>query len=365
MILILYRANYLKGRPKMKKKVTMEDIARALDLSRNTVIKALNNHSDVSETTKKAVLEKAVTLGYKKINSEYLGMISSDILNRNSNIAVIMRDSNTEENSYWMSVIKGIQEAIAKKGFNMISCFQNAQDEKELKLPQCIANGSVNGIIIDGAIKKEYVVKIISQGIPAVLIDCPNGMYLSDIEADIVMMENEESVSKLTQCITQRVSNDIGFFGDINSCRSFMERWNGFKKGLEASDLKIDADLCILSETSTHYQNMGGSEVKESLEKLKRIPRAIVCANDRIAISTIMVLREKGIRVPEDVMVAGFDDIQEATIIEPALTTVSNPKHEIGIRAGEEILWRIKKPNRFFEIIRIKTNLVFRKSTNN
>lgn len=348
----------------MNKKVTMDDIAKSLKLSRNTVIKALNNHDDVAESTKKIVLQKAVHLGYKKINNEYLSTFTNEVINTSCNIGVIMRGANaTEDNSYWMSVIKGIQEAISKYKYNMISCFQSGEDERKLKIPQCIENGSVSGIIIDGAIKREYVEKILSQGIPAVLIDCPNEVESSDIEADIVMMENEESVSKLTQHIAKKVNNDIGFFGDINNCKSFMERWNGFKKGLEVMNLKLDTDLCILNENTNHYQDIVGSEVKDSLDKLKRIPRAMICANDRIAISAIMALRDKGIRVPEDVMIAGFDNIKESIIIQPELTTVSNPKQEIGIRAGEELMWRINNPSRTFEIIRIKTNLIFRKST--
>lgn len=347
----------------MNKKVTMEDIAKLLNLSRNTVIKALNNHDDVSESTKKAVIEKAVALGYKKINTEYIKMFNSDMPNKPSNIGVIMRGSSNDNNSYWMSVIKGVQESIAKKGYEMISSFQTEQDEKELKLPQCMTNGSVIGVIIDGAIKKEYIDKILSRDIPAVLIDCPNNIAMTDIKADIILMESEESVFKLTQTIIGKVKSDIGFFGDIQNCRSFMERWNGFKKAMEVEGLSIDYDLSIVNETSTHYQNMGVQDVQENLEKLKRIPKAIICANDRIAISTIQVLREKGLRIPEDVLVTGFDNIAESTIIEPPLTTVSNPKNDIGMRAGEEILWRIQNPNRAFEIIRIKTNLIFRKST--
>jgi len=108
---------------------------------------------------------------------------------------------------------------------------------------------------------------------------------------------------------------------------------------------------------------MDGQDIEEKLEKLKKIPKAIICANDRIAISTIQVLRKKGLRVPEDILITGFDNIPESTIIDPPLTTVNNPNNEIGVRAGEEILWRIKNPNRSFEIIRIKTHLIFRKST--
>lgn len=347
----------------MRKKVTMEDIAKAVNLSRNTVIKALNNHDDVSESTKKAVIEKAVFLGYKKINAEYINKFSSEKQNRHSNIGVIMRGSSNPDSSYWMSVITGIQESIVKKGYEMISSFPTEQDEKELKIPQCMANGSVIGVVIDGAMKKEYVDKILSKGIPVVLIDCPNNIAMTDMPADIIMMESEESVFKLTQAIIGKVRGNIGFFGDIQNCRSFMERWNGFKRAMEYEGLSIDYDLSILNETTGHYQNMCGTDVEESLDKLKRIPKAIICANDRIAISVIQVLREKGVRVPEDVMVAGFDNIAESTIIDPPLTTVNNPRNEIGIRAGEEILWRIKNPSRAFEIIRIKTNLIFRKST--
>lgn len=347
----------------MRKKVTMEDIAKALNLSRNTVIKALNNHDDVSQSTKKAVIEKAVTLGYKKINEEYIKMFSSEITNRHSNIGVIMMGSRNADNSYWMSVIKGIQESIAKEGYEMISSFQTEQDENELKLPQCMTTGSVMGVIIDGAMSKEYIDEILSKDIPAVLIDCNNNLATTDMVADIILMESEESVFKLTQAMIGKVKNDIGFFGDIQNCRSFMERWNGFKKAMEFEGLSIDYDLSIVNETSTHYQNMGGKDVEENLAKLKRIPKAIICANDRIAISTIQVLRAKGLRIPEDVLVAGFDNIAESTIIDPPLTTVNNPNNEIGMRAGEEVLWRIQNPNRSFETIRIKTNLIFRKST--
>lgn len=340
----------------MNKKVTMEDIAKALNLSRNTVIKALNNHEDVSESTKKAVIEKAIKLGYRKLNKEFIG--------KNLNIGVIMHGEYAREDSYWMSVIRGIQEVISKNSFDMIPCFQTKQDEEKMRLPQFVLNGTVSGLIIDGAINKEYIAKIMEQGIPIVLIDYPIGMEFSKLKVDVVTMECEESVYCITKAIIEKTKDDIGFLGDINNCGSFMERWKGFEKAVNEAGHQVNHALCILQETENHYQAMGDSEVKESLERLERIPRAMVCANDRIAINVIMELKEKGLRVPEDVMIAGFDNINESTIIDPPITTVINPKYELGMRAGEEILWRLKNPGRPYEIIRVKTDFVFRKSTN-
>jgi LacI family transcriptional regulator len=153
----------------------------------------------------------------------------------------------------------------------------------------------------------------------------------------------------------------LGFIGDISTCQSYQERWRGFCRALEEAGLTLEKDLCIIGGASHHYQY--SEEIQKHLERIEQLPTAFVCANDRIAIYLTQVLKEKGIKIPAEVVIAGFDDIFEATVVEPNLTTVRIHKEELGKRAAEELLWRLRHPGRPVEVIRIATDIIFREST--
>jgi len=342
----------------MNKKITLQDIADEMGLSRNTISKALNDHDDVAEETKRMVQNTAIALGYKKFN--IISDSARNTIESRGNI-VFLNYGDTVETSYWSFISKGIEEELSKKGYNLILNFINAEDEKNLVLPRVINQKSTDGILLMGSLNEQYIHKICTQQVPIVLIDAPSTLLSTQLRADVVMMENEDSVFALAEHLIHLGHKEIGFIGDIQYSKSIQERWYGFVKAMKENGLSIDLTQCIIHETLEQYQDPFSIEM--DLDKMKKMPTAFVCANDRIAIHTIRLLQKRKYHIPEDISVVGFDDIQEATIVDPALTTVQVHKEEIGRRAAAELIWRIENPEQPYEFIRIQNCLKWRNST--
>lgn len=350
-----------------KSKVTLQTIADKLQVSRNTVSKALNDHADVAEETKQLIYSTAVELGYKKIGilqkkelhiqKQREEEAKKDI---NKNIAFLSYGLQVE-GSYWSHILNGIEEVAREQGYNVILGSISEEDEEHLILPNCVSNGSIDGIVLMGSLKKDYVQKVIGGDIPTVLIDTFAEKYYGQIGADIIMVNNEESTRILTEHLLEQGITDIGFIGDITYSKSFRERWEGFLRAMQEANVAVNSDYCIIHNEAFHYQHR--EAVEEEMQKMVKLPRALVCANDRVAINVIRDIKRKGIRVPEDVAIVGFDNIDEAKIIEPSLTTVNICKRDLGRRTMDELIWRIKNPNYPYEVIRMHTKVKIRKSS--
>lgn len=350
-----------------KSKVTLQTIADKLQVSRNTVSKALNDHADVAEETKQLIYSMAVELGYKKI-----GILQKKELHIqkqreeeakkeiNRNIAFLSYGLQVE-GSYWSHILNGIEEVAKEEGYNIILGSISPEDEEQLVLPNCVSNGSIDGIVLMGSMNEDYVQKVIGGDIPTVLIDTYAVKYYDQFGADIIMVNNEESTRKLTEHLIEQGVKEIGFIGDITYSKSFQERWEGYLKAMNDAALDVNKNYCIIHKEAFHYQHK--EAIEEEMQKMVNLPRALVCANDRIAINVIRALKKRGVRLPEDVAIVGFDNIDEAKIIEPSLTTVNICKRDLGRRTMDELIWRIKNPSYPYEVIRMITKMKVRKSS--
>lgn len=341
----------------MRKKVTVQDIANTLGVSRNTVSKALNNHESIANSTKMAILKIAMDMGYQKLGKP---IPMGNLVKKTQNLVTITH-RHFVDISYWTIVFKGIEEAVSQAGYNLMFSYIKDMDEENLVLPQSIISNNVDGIIIAGTLKIEYLRQVLKTGIPVVYIDASIDMFSLDLLRDTILMENESSTYRLTRHLIEQGHTEIGFFGNICFCLSYQERWLGYKRAMEDAGFGVDHRFCLIANTPGTYQVE--DEVVENLDKLVKIPTAMVCANDRLAIFVMKALKQKGYKIPEDIAVTGFDNIHEAVIVEPHLTTVKIPKEELGKRAVEELFWRMKEPERPYEVIRIATEVVYRGST--
>jgi LacI family transcriptional regulator len=343
----------------MRKKITVQDIADQLGLSRNTVSKALNNQRSIAEKTRKIVIQTAVNMGYNKSKvTRPTGQYRE--IKRTGNVVVVAHE-HFVDTSYWSIVSRGMFAALNKVGFNLIFIYLKDDETESLQVPQNITVDNVDGMIILGALRAKYVNELLKVGLPTVYVDAAPDLFDTELMRDTVLMENEASVAKLTRFLIGRGRTKLGFIGDILACRSYYERWRGFCRALEEGGIPLEKDLCVIGRTFHHCRYL--EEIQKHLEGLGHLPTAFICANDRIAIYLTKILKEKGIKIPDQVALAGFDDIFEATVIEPNLTTVKIPKEELGQRAAEELIWRFHHPERPVEVIRIGTEVIFRDST--
>lgn len=343
----------------MDKKVTQQDIADALNMSRNSVSKVLNNCQGVSEDTRRLVIETAKKMDYKKIYKYQIeGQDTDDDSSGLDKSICIFTHEEAINNSFWAPLVKGIERVLGKAGYSVMINMVSKDEEDNCLLPRSFSSDKAGGIIVIGNYRMEYIKTVKSIGIMAVYIDTLADIGDSNLFGDTIMMDNIYSEYEITSHLIKAGHRDIGFVGAVNICRSFRERWLGYKFALSNAGLEPGAFIDMPKNGQYSYE-----ELKTRLDSLKKYPSAFICVNDKTAINLIRALSEKGIKVPRDIAIAGFDNIDESALIMPGITTVHCYKEEMGERAGAEMIWRLKNPCAPYEIVRISTRVVYRDST--
>ncbi|MWV45679.1 LacI family DNA-binding transcriptional regulator [Paenibacillus sp. HJL G12] len=341
----------------MKDKVTIQDIADALGISRNTASKALNGSDNIPSETRNKVIKKAIELKYK----QFAYMETENLLTKNpGNIALLT--ANLPSTSHFGSrLISGLEKRISAEGYNLSIHIVRDIERNSLILPNNFEISKVDGIICIELFDMEYSKRITSLGLPTIFIDCAADMLYPDLEADLLLMENEHSTYYMTRKLIQSGCSSLGFIGDYNHCKSFNERWAGFSRALTEAGMQLDLNQCVLNPDSEFFSEADWMD--ERLDQITDMPSAFVCANDFIAVNVMKSLKNKNINIPEDIAVAGFDDAPESRIVEPHLTTVHIYSDEMGITAANMLLSRIQEPSQPHQITHIQTKPVFRDST--
>ncbi|MDF2943041.1 MAG: transcriptional regulator [Herbinix sp.] len=341
------------------KKVTIQDVAKELKLSRNTVAKALNNSDTVSYETRYVVIEKAYEMGYSKLSPVVLNEFK--LRNKIDDTKTIVVLTRREISVFWNSIIMGISDELNKYGCKLQFNFISEQDEKNLVLPLDL-QAEVSGIIILSVFSINYIEQIVNQNIPVVFLDAPSDLESMAQHGDIVVCEGYNSIKKITLDLIAQGLKKIGFIGDITYCKTINDRYLGYLSALNSAG--IDADDSIVANYHPTHKFYKTDEVDRALSGFISMPEAIVCANDDIALDVIRCLRGKGLSVPKDVAVTGFDNVEGMAQVEPFLTTVRVGNQRLGRRLVQQLMWRIQNPTFPKEVIFIGVEVIFRQSSN-
>lgn len=340
------------------KKVTIQDVARELNLSRNTVSKALNNSDKVSYETRYLVIEKAYEMGYSKLSPIVLNQFK--IRNKADSAKTIVVLARREISVFWNSIIMGISEELNKDGCKLQFNFISEQDEKNLTMPIDLQH-DISGIIILSVFSSEFTDQIMKRNTPVVFLDAPRDPEAVMGYGDIIISEGRNSVRKITSGLIAKGMRKIGFIGDITYCKTISDRYQGYLDAMQGAGIPLDESIIAVDHTRAKYYV--AEEVRAALARFPYMPEAIVCANDKIAMDVIRCLREKGLSVPEDVAVTGFDNEESISQIEPFLTTVHVDIQRLGRRLVQQLLWRIDNPAFPKEIVSIGVDVIYRKSS--
>lgn len=319
-----------------KKKVRMKDIADKLDISINAVSLALNNKSGVSEKTRQHVLKLAEEMEYAE------GYPALSKKNQLNNICMMMEEKNFKDTRFYSRVLLGVENEAKKNGYDIIA---NFIDNNNYVVPSSIEQGKAAGIIILGSVEDEYLKKVVSYGIPFIIVDHAS----FSINTDAVLTQNVPGAYMATQHLIENGHKHIGFFGEKYLTLSFNERWTGYCEAMRKYSIPVNNEFC-LTDSIEHYTLQNDYiSIEKKLRDMKKMPTAWVCANDSAAILLITALKSLGLNVPEDVSVIGFDDIDISTIISPKLTTIRVEKELMGQYAVRSLLFRMEnadEPNR-------------------
>lgn len=336
-----------------KQKVTQADIANVMNLSRNTVSRALNDEGGVSDYLKEKILQTAFEMGYKSA-------VPKQFTVQNKNIALVSF-YNALNDSFWHPFVVGLEKVIRREGYGLTMCVFNEQDQELLQVPATLSS-QVAGIVLIGLYSQQYVQRFLELKLPTVFVDCNVEIGIQNLVGDVIKMNNEQSTYELTKyLIQQKGCRKIGFYGDIVACSSYQERYLGFLRAMEEFHLPFHPKESLVFDTKGHYTSE--MQFLHALNRIEYMPEAFVCCNDGRAVHLIMALKEMGYEIPEDVRVVGFDDQREAKIIDPPLTTIQCDRDALGKRTAEELFWRMRNPDCPYEIVTLPTKLIIRKSS--
>lgn len=346
------------------KRVTMQQIADHLGVSKFVVSKALSGKGGVNEHTKSRVIQAASQLGYFAQKNAYMKNKEGEpnVISASGKQSVIVLMPNirfqTKDSLYWGKIMEGISRELERKGLGMVIVTESRVDS----FVHVLNPSGIFGMIGVGKIDSELLLETHRLGIPMVLVDHEDDL----IPTDTVFVNNTDAIARLCNHLIGLGHTRLQFVGDVRFSRSFQDRWIGYRKALEQNDLEapkpIDPMLTLDGVDSGEF----AGEFEKWLTKMKekgQLPTALVCANDSIAFGVISALRKHGIRVPEDISVTGFDNIDAADRSQSALTTVHVPKEAMGERAVKKLLERIRYPELPVEKILVSADIVHRDST--
>lgn len=283
------------------KTASMRDIAKAVGVSAVTVSNAINGKSGMSEKLRKQILETARDMGYVNLRAS-TAFIPRDI-------GILIPDRYFVPESYYGMFYKTLVQKLKKNGHYSLMELLGPETEKNLELPDLIRNRHVDGLIMLGETAKEYYREIARCGTPVVFLD----FYDDSCSADSVVGDNTYGCYRLTSHLIREGHTEIGFFGNPHATASIMDRYLGFYRAMLKNHLPIRPEW-ILDD-----RNDAGLDEDPVLPG--RLPQAFVCNCDIAAVRLTELLKAKGIRVPEDISVTGFDDHTVGNQPDPPLST--------------------------------------------
>ena len=283
--------------------ITMRDIGSKVGVSAVTVSKALSGRSGVSEEMRQKIIAAAAEMGY-------VNPLAQQAEARQSlDIGILMPDHFFSADSFYAMFYKQVVKAIAEAGHYSLMELLSYEDETQLALPKLITNRRVDGLILLGQPQREYLRMIAKQSVPVIFLD----FYDEFAEADSVVGDNSYGCFRLTSHLIKNGHREIGFVGNIYTTTSIMDRYLGFYKAMLWHNLPVREEWIIKDRNSLN-------EYIE-IQLPEKLPTALVCNFDIAARYIIRQLAERGLRVPEDISVVGFDDYSPNVAGTPALST--------------------------------------------
>ena len=329
---------------------TMEDVARAADVSLSTVSHVLNGTRKVSPKTVAAVNAAMQQIGYVP------NMLARALAGSSSGTIGVAISAFT--NHYFSETVRAIEAACTRHGLMMLFSDTHDDPAQELKVVQNLHQRRVDGIVLapSGDPHNRALDYLTSNKIASVLVD-----RMSPQTFDQVGVENSEATAQLvSHLITVHGHRRIGFIAGAPGLSTTDERIDGYRLALQRADIAFDPEL--LRSGDSNLERSGAATRELLALPAARRPTAIVAGNNLMTIGTMHALRDAHIAVPQDVALAGFDDFDWADYFSPRLTVMAQPLEELGAMAVDLLIDRIANPGRAQHVQRLSPTLRVRNS---
>ncbi|MBB6691051.1 LacI family DNA-binding transcriptional regulator [Cohnella xylanilytica] len=298
--------------------VNIRDIAKAAGVSVATVSKALNGYTTVNAATREKIMRLVEEMQYHP-NAAARSLVGQ----RSMTLGVFLTTGLSHP--FFGSVLGGIDEALKARGYDLIYLAQ-ATIRQEYSLVRHCRSRNVEGVLVFGLQEADMdFSELIDSGLPAVFID----MEMSGEHIGMISSDNEEAIRKAVRHLAELNHRRIAFISGIPGSYSGNLRYEGFRQGMEENGLSYPPEYIAISD----FTREGGYESMKRLLALPEPPTAVVCCSDVSAVGAMTAAAEQGLTVPDDLSVVGFDDVEAARSVRPALTTVRQDMEAIGFRA--------------------------------
>lgn len=337
--------------------VTIEDVAKLARVSVSTVSRVLNNKGRISQETRHRVLEAARELQHPLMTSRL-----SRCRRRSDNIGILFnkRLKSLLSDPFYGLVMEGVEEVLRRKGYHVFFSTLSNKDEDLEMITAFGRDRKVDGLIMAGCdVDIDYISKALEQDIPLVLVD----NNLAKPKVPCVVTDNVTGAREAVEYLIQLGHRDIGFVSGPMSHSSLNERFHGFRQALDDNHIALRSEWIHTSEDVALFGVEGGYEGMKRMLARPRVPTAVLTGNDFMAFGVVKAAQEAGLRVPEDLSVIGFDDVEMAAHSSPPLSTVRVRKKELGILAAKLLFEMIDEQTQAatYNVV-VHTELVIRQS---
>lgn len=331
---------------------TLKDIAKQLNLSPSTVSRALRNHPDISPGTKKKVACMA-----KKLDYHPNSIAQSLQTQKTKTIGVIVPEI---KQPFFAAVINGIEALAFEEGFTIIVCQSNESYQREVVYTRLLTSHRVAGLLVSlskETQKLDHFKLLLRRDIPIVFFD----RVSNEIEADKVVVDDYQGAFDLVTHLIESGYQRIAHLAGPESLSICRFRLKGYVNAHRQKSMPIDDNLIV----SAGLDDSDGAAGFETLWQLSKLPDAIFAVNDPVAIGAFMAIKTRGLKIPEDVALAGFSNTGVSSLLDPPLTTVEQPSYDIGRTAATLLMAQINGNKKAYmpQLKILKTQLIVREST--
>ena len=328
---------------------TLKDVAREADVSVSTVSRALNDSDKVHPDTKAHVKAVAEELGYmpsrvaRRLRLEggkasLLGLVIPDI-----------------QNPFFADVTRGVEDVAQEHGYALILSNSDEDADKQRLALEILQTEDVDGVIVPPVGTDDPAIRqLLDSGIAVVCVD----RRLPNARVDTILSDNRQGAHEAVSHLIALGHERIGFIGGIPHISTLTERRAGYEQALRAHGLPVDPAL--IREGDVRRER--GRIFTEELLALDRPPTALFTGNNLTTLGALAALNEQGVAVPEEMALVGYDDVPWPTTLNPPPTVVDQPGYEMGRRAAEILLERLRAPDRSPTTVTLQPKLIVRRS---
>lgn len=331
---------------------TIKDLARELKLSPSTISRALRDHPDISPKTKKRVVSLAEERDYHPDS-----IAQSLQTKKTKTIGVIVPEI---KQPFFAAAINGIEELAYAAGYTIIVCQSNETADREVLVTRSLGSHRVAGLLVSlsrNTNNLDHFKVLQRRGVPIVFFD----RVSNDIEASKVVVDDYKGAFDLVEHLIKSGYKRIAHLAGPKNLSISKFRLKGYMDALQQGNLAFNESMVVYGG----LDDTDGIVGLQKLLNLETLPDAIFAVNDPVATGAFVTIKEHGMKIPDDIALAGFSNTYMTSLLDPPLTTVEQPSYEIGKTAAQLLMEQINSNNDHFvpKFIVLKTHLIVRGST--